>query len=977
MKPTILKSLLSLSVWCFVAVLAGYTQTVSGTLKDEQGVPLPKVLIEKNNSKAMARTDENGAFTIAAQAGDTLLVHYGSNLFEVVVGEENPLNLTFKKRKVGNETLNKLVQTGHGIQPLHTLTTAITQLETSDFNYGNVFHPMQLIQGRAPGVLLSRPGGDPSGNFDLHQRGLHTLLGNAEPLLVVDGFPGVSLTTIDPHDIASVTILRDAASAAIYGARAANGVFHITTKSAPDTEGKLKVGLHTYTGFQQVAKMTDVLDANRYLSLRNQPDIPNSSLIDDLGSSIDWGEAITRNGLIHFSHIQGAWSKAGTAVRASLNLRGVGDVVPSAGFSQFNGTLHIGQRLLKDRLIIQLRTAATYRNFRQARPELFFHAAQFNPTAPVRSNDPVSGQFGNYFQEQRFDYFNPVAILEQTKHGGDIQTYTAHLSANWNLWKGLRIGGRVAWQTDERTEGFYAPRESFFQGVAGGGFADYKRNTEDNRMAEGFLAYDFKFGKHALTLDAGHAYHLINRNRAQFQLRDFATDDFVYQDLDITQGSEAINSSNTGLDIRLATFRGQMQYNFNDLFFLSGHARYEGCSRFGENREWGLFYGAGAGLDFAKLFESNSIDQLKARVSYGLSGNLPADNILSGTIFSQGGTFFFNGQFVPYIIALTAPNPDLQWESRSDINFGLDFSFAQGRFSGSFDQYNSKSEDVLFNHINVTSPVGFSVLTENYVGIKNSGIEFSTNVKLIDREKLSWQFDFNFGSNQAEYTNLTPPGKPDFEPVRVGFIGNAGSNFALRLAEGSPVGELFGFDFQGVQSGFPILGEEIVLGNALPQYFWGVGSTLVWNQFEVGLRLRAVEGHQLANETQFVLGLKAGATRHNVLSESLEPPADDIFQEFAPFSGFNVQEASFISIDNLQLGYRFDPGSNRYFSSLYIYVAAQNLATLTDYKGPDPEVRLRGQSTFNQGPALSIPGIDSRTTHWPVRSWMLGVDVAF
>lgn len=290
MKPTIQKSLLSLVVWCFVAVLVGHTQTVSGTLKDEKGVPQPKVLIEKNKGQAMARTDENGAFTIAAQAGDTLLVHYGRNLFEVVVGEQDTLNLTFKKSGGTPKATDQLVQTGYGIQPMHTLTTAITQLETADFNYGNVYHPMQLIQGRAPGVLLSRPGGDPSNNFDLHQRGLHTLLGNAEPLLVVDGFPGVSLTTIDPHDIASVTVLRDAASAAIYGARAANGVFLITTKSAPDTEGKLKVGFHTYTGLQQVAKMPDVLDANRYLSLRNQPDIPNSSLINDLGSSTDWGD---------------------------------------------------------------------------------------------------------------------------------------------------------------------------------------------------------------------------------------------------------------------------------------------------------------------------------------------------------------------------------------------------------------------------------------------------------------------------------------------------------------------------------------------------------------------------------------------------------------------------------------------------------------------------------------------------------------
>ncbi len=977
MKPSILKLLLSFAIWSFVTVLTGYAQTVSGTFKTEKGVPLPKVLIEKINSQSMARTDENGAFTLAANPGDTLLVYYGKRPFEVVVGEQAILNLTFKKQAPAPEAPEKFVETGYGLQSVHSLSMAVTLLETPDFNYGNIYNPMQLIQGRAPGLLLSRPGDDPSGNFDLHQRGLHTLLGNAEPLIVVDGFPGVSLNTVDPQDIASISILRDAASAAIYGTRAANGVLLITTKSAPDTEGKLKVGIQTYTGIQQVANTPDVLDANRYRSLRNQPEIPLSTLIAEWGNSTDWQDAITRTGLIHSSNIWGAWSKAGTSLRASLNLRGVGDVIPSAGFSQFNGSLNFGQRLLKDRLNIRLQTAATYRNFRQARPELFFHAIQYNPTAPIRSTDPVQGQFGGYFQESRFDYFNPVAILEQTEHGGDLQTYTANLSATWNLWKGLHLSGRLAWQTDERTEGFYAPRESLFLGIIGGGFADYERNTEDNRMAEATIGYDFKAGAHALSLSAGHAYQLINRNKESFQLRGYVADDFDYNDLSTDDGTQAFNASNTGLDIRLATFRGQMQYNFNDLFFLSANARYEGCSRFGNNREWGLFYGIGGGLDFAKLLDVNNIDQFKPRLSYGLSGNLPADNILSGTQFSQGGLFFFNGEFIPYFVALTAPNPDLQWESRKDFNFGLDFSFAQGRLSGSIDRYQSNSEDILLDHPKVISSIGFTVITENYVEIKNSGTELSLNLKLIDREDLKWQFDFNYGANQTEYTNLTPPGGPDFEPIRVGFIGNVGSNETIRLAEGSPVGELFGFDFLNVQNGFPILNNPIVLGNALPNNFWGIGSTFTWKKLEIGFRLRAVNGHHLANESQFILGLKGSAFRNNVLSEALEQPANNVLVEFIPFSSFHVHDASFIRLDNIRLGYRFELGNSRYLSGIQVYIAAQNLATFTDYIGPDPEVRLRGQSAFNPGPGLSIPGIDARTTHWPVKSWMIGIDVAF
>ncbi|MFM9947536.1 MAG: SusC/RagA family TonB-linked outer membrane protein [Saprospiraceae bacterium] len=977
MKPTIQKSLLSLAVWCFVAVLAGHTQTVSGTLKDEEGVPLPKVLIEKNNSKAMARTDENGAFTIAAQVGDTLLVRYGRHLFEVVVGEENPLNLTFKKRNEAHETLNKLVQTGYGIQPFHTLTTAITQLETTDFNYGNIYNPMQLIQGRAPGLLLSNPGDDPSGDFDLNQRGLHTIIGDGRPLLVVDGFPGASLNSVDPQDIASITILRDAASAAIYGTRAANGVLVITTKTAPKTDGKLTIGINSSIGIGQVANFHDVLDASRYLSLRNDPNVSGSNQINDWGSTTDWQDLISKNGLLHHSNIWGAWSKAGTSARVSLNLRGVGDVVPSAGFSQFNGSLNIGQRLLKDRLHLQLVAAATHRNFRQARPDIFFHAAQYNPTAPIRSNDPIQGQFAGYFQENRFDYFNPVAILEQTKHNGSFQTLTTNVSANWNVWKGLHIGGRLAWQTDEKTEGFYAPAESFYRGFTSAGFADYKQRIEENQLAEASLAYDFKAKKHDFTFGIGHSYQFIHRNKERFQLMGYSTQDFNHRDLSITDGASAFNTENKGLDIRLAAFRGQAHYNFDNWFFLSANARYEGCSRFGDNREWGLFHGVGGGIDFAKLLKIKDIDQFKIRASYGLSGNLPSDDVLSGILFSEGTLFFFNGQFIPSISAINDPNPDLQWESRTDINYGLDFSFAQGRIMGSVDRYNSTSEDILLSFLVPTSQVGFSVFTKNYVEIENKGTELTLNLKLLEQENFTWQIDFNFSASRTAYTNLTPPGQSDFQPEPIGFIGNSGSNQTIRLAEGSQVGEFFGPELLSVQNGLPVLGNAGVLGTALPRNFWGLGSSFTWKQFDVDVRLRAVQGHSLVNESRFILGLKGDASRHNVLSDALEPPAVNISQNFLPFSSFVVEDASFVRLDNVRLGYRFDIGNNRYLSALQVYITAQNLFTLTNYKGPEPEVRLRRNGLTPNESSYLVPGIDSRTTHWPVRTFMLGLNVGF
>jgi len=970
-------TLISLSILLLFGAFTAHAQSVTGTLKNEKGVPLPKVLIEKNNSQSMARTDETGVFTIAAKPGDTLVVHYGKRPFEVIVGDQAIQNLTVKKQYKEYDAPEELIETGYGLQSVHALSMAVTSLETSDFNYGNIYNPMQLIQGRAPGLLLSNPGDDPSGDFDLNQRGLHTLIGDGQPLLVVDGFPGASLSSVDPYDIASITILRDAASAAIYGTRAANGVLLITTKTAPNTDGKLKIGANSSIGIRQVAHSHDVLDPSRYLSLRNDPNVPGSNQINDWGSRTDWQDLISRNGLLHHSNIWGAWSKAGTVARVSLNLRGVGDVVPSAGFSQFNGLLNIGQRLLKDRLHLQLVAAATHRNFRQARPDIFFHAAQYNPTAPIRSNDPVQGQFAGYFQENRFDYFNPVAILEQTKHNGSFQTLTANVSANWNVWKGLRLGGRLAWQSDEKTEGFYAPAESFYRGFTLAGFADYKQRIEENQLAEASLAYDFKAKKHEITFGIGHSYQFIHRNKERFQLRGYSTQDFNHRDLSITDGASAFNAENKGLDIRLAAFRGQVQYNFDNWLFFSANARYEGCSRFGDNREWGLFHGVGGGIDFAELLKINHVDQFKIRASHGLSGNLPSDDVLSGILFSEGALFFFNGQFIPSFNAINDPNHDLQWESRTDMNYGLDFSFAQGRLTGSVDRYKSSSEDILLSFLVPTSQVGFSVFTKNYVEIENKGTELTLNLKLLEQENFTWQVDFNFTASRTAYTNLTPPGQPDFQPDQIGFIGNSGSNQTIRLAEGSQVGEFFGPELLSVQDGQPVLSNSRVLGTALPHNFWGIGSSFTWKQFDVDVRLRAVQGHSLVNESRFIFGLKGGASRGNVLSDALEPPGVNISQGFLPFSSFVVEDASFVRLDNVRLGYRFDIGNNRYLSALQVYITAQNVFTITDYKGPEPEVRFRRNGLTPKESSYLVPGIDARTTHWPVRTFMLGLNVGF
>lgn len=979
-KKTLMKQLNPILLCCFfycsfLAFPAIHAQTISGTLKDGYGLPLEGILIEKSQKRALARTDANGAFSIAAQAGDTLFIYYEKRPEEVVIGDQTRLDLILGSTWIYREALSEPVETGYGTQPKNTITSAITVLEETDFNYGNRYDPLQLIQGRVPGLLLSKPGDDPMGSFDLHQRGLHTLQGDGQMLLVVDGFVGASPTSVDPHDIASITLLRDAASAAIYGTRAANGVLLITTKSTPDTDGKLRVGINTYTGFQQVARFQDVLNADRYSALQNRPDIESSNLIVDHGSDTDWQSAIAKKGFVHHSNVWAGWSKAGTSVRASANLRNVGDVIPSAGFSQFNGALNIGQSLLKDRLRLQLHTAATTRDFSQAPSEIFFQSAQYNPTAPIRSDDPFAEMFGGYFQDPRFQYFNPVAIVEQTEHGGNLQTYTANFSGSWNLWRNLRIDGRLAWQNDKKAEAFYAPRESFYQAFANG-MAEYKGSSELNRLSEVTVSYDFKIGNGTLSIGGGHSYQFITRKLTLFSLNNYDTENFSYQNLSVTDVAEnnvGVNS-NTGLDIRLAAFRGHLQYNLNNWLFLAANARYEGCSRFGDNREWGLFYGFSGGLDFAKALKLKNIDQLKFRMSYGLSGNLPPDDILAGTVYGESGTVFFNGEFIPSIQPFTDSNPNLQWESRSEMSYGLDFSLVNGRISGSFDTYRGRSTDVLFGRTVFSSFFG---RIENDSELSHQGAEVYLDFKLVEEEDFTLQLDVNYSTSRTQYEKLMNSTDFGSDLSVVGSIGNAGSNQYILLRTGVPVGEIVGRNLLNVTNGFPVFSEPMVIGSTQPANFWGIGGTVRWKQFDFGIRMRGAQGHSILNETQFILGLKGNADLHNVLSSALEPPASTISQGFQPVSTLFVSDASFLRIDNVRLGYRFDLQNNRYLSGLQIYLAAQNLATISEYKGPDPEVRLRGNGIFTEGADLGIAGADLRRTHWPVKTFLLGVNVDF
>ena len=984
------------------------SKAVSGKVtSSDDGSAIPGVNILEKGTVNGTVTDADGNYSINVGDNATLVFTFvGYIAQEVPVGSQTTLAIALKSDVT---SLSEVIVVGYGTQEKKEITSAVTSVKAENFNKGTVNDPSQLLQGRVAGLNITRSGGDPNGNFNIRLRGVGTIGANAEPLIVIDGIIGGSLSTIDPNDIESFHVLKDGSAAAIYGSRGGSGVILITTKSGKS--GKTTVDYNGSYAIQNVARSIKVMNADEYRGV---------SGAKDLGSDTNWLDVVTRTGTAQVHNLALAGGTKSTTYRAAFNYRQTQGIGLNSGFKQLNGRLNLTQKALHDRATITVSLSSTNKNAQLGNANAFRYAVIANPTMPVYDNTlttpTAGGKWGGYAERDIFDFYNPLSIVEQSTNDKQESRQLASIRGQYDfsdVVQGLGVSAFYSAQEESDLYGFSYQKTAKFSGQGNQGRAGRSTDKRFNQLFEATIIYDKNLGKADLALLGGYSYQDFKNEGFSAVGGNFLTDAYTYNNLgtalDFNNGLGSVNSyANSN---KLVAFFGRANVNYNNNFFVSASARYEGSSRFGANNKWGLFPAVSAGVTLSNLVNIPTVNSLKLRASYGITGNQPSTSYASLQRYGQQGNFFTNGAYGPSYGPVSNANPDLKWETKAEFDFGFDFAMLDNKLTGTFDYYNRDTKDLI---LPVTVPVPPNLFPTTLVNIgelKNSGVELALNYLAIKNNNFSWTVGGNIGTYKTGVVSLTS-GALSFGEGGVLYrtgMGSPGQNDTrlIRVKEGTPLGTIWGPVYDGVNpegtkipdgtnaDGTPkfkdiggtyifkdINGDgkvdnsdedKAVIGNGLPKATWGFTNSFTYKRFDLSFLLRGAYGHDLLNSYRGFYENNESTTigNYNIVKTKYYDPT----VTKAQVNSFHVEKANFLRLDNLSFGYNIKPKDGSALRNMRVYVAGQNLFTITKYTGVDPEVRYT-DSEENPSSGLS-PGIERRTTYFTTRTITFGLNIGF
>ena len=995
------RGILSLLIFCFaISFTFAQGRVVKGKVSSASEGALVGVNVVLQGTVTGAMTDAGGNYSITVPGAEAVLVFssIGYTSQTVTVGNSSTVDVVLVP---ATSTLGEVVVVGYGTQKKRETTSSITSVKSEEFVKGNVSNPVQLIQGKVSGLSISKPGGNPNEGFNIRLRGLSTIGANTGPLVVVDGVVGGSLDNVDPNDIESINVLKDGSAAAIYGTRGSSGVILVTTKQGK--KGSAVVEYNGYVSIETIAKHTNVMSAAEWRKMSAE-----TGLGTDFGYSTDWFKETTQLGQSQVHNLSMSGGSDKTTYRASVNYRDVQGVMRTSGYQQLNGRINITQKAINDRLTLDLNLGATNKKARLGYSDAFKHATIFNPTAPVKmEGDPAYAKWDYYFNQTLFDYFNPVQILEENKNDEEDQLSNISLRGTFEIVKGLNIDAFYSLQGSQQTQSRYYAKNSFWVGSNTNGMTDKNFSRKTSQLLESTIKYNGDITS-SINISAlgGYSYQDFTNDGFNVHGGNYLTDAFTYNNLGASLDfSNGIGTAGSYKDSnKLIAFFGRVNLNVNSTYFLMASARYEGSSRFGTSNRWGLFPAIGGGVDIAKFMNVSFVDNLKVRANYGLTGNQPNDSYLSLLRLGPSGNFYYNGKFGPAYAPVSNANTDLKWEKKGEIDLGFDFSVLKSRISGSFDFYTRTTTDLLFNYEVPVPPNLYSNALVNLGEIKSSGLELSLNWNVVTKPDFSYSLSIT-PSYSIENTLVSLSGTYNGAELKYGVrdlenMGSPGQNQVplVRAQEGKPIGQLLAFKFKEIdETGNLILvdinndgkidaNDRTICGNGLPKLVMGWGNNFSYKGFDLNLFFRGVFGHSLINsfrafyEVPNVIGSynlpKTATDMRNKTTGALLNSSSGIT------TSLDVEKADFVSLDNASLGYSFKMPKGGAFSKIRIYVAGNNLAYITKYKGVDPNPRYgdtaETQSTEGNYPADPLaPGIDRRDTWSRTRSVSFGANIVF
>jgi len=922
--------------------------TVSGIIKEKSSdTPLPGVSVVLKGTTIGNISDFNGEYSIKASIGDVLVFSYlGYKSVELKVTSSN-VNVSLLEEA---ESLNEIVLIGYGTQKKKDLTGSVATISEKDFQEIPATNVENLVANKLPGVQITPAGGRPGAGSSILIRGGSSLSATNNPLFIIDGVPiegsnngpGI-LSQLNPNDIESFTVLKDASSAAIYGSRASNGVVIITTKKG--SLDAFKVNISTNTRVSTIIRNADVLSADEYRAVVNTLGTSRTPLGT---ATTNWQDEIFQPAFTSEFNVSVSGAIKNLPFRASVGFLDQEGNLKTGNYKRVTALLNLNPKFFDNHLKVNINLKGSFEDDKIANQNAIWTATAFDPTQPVYVEDQTYGGFFQYTQfadNPAIALINPVSMLEQVdrvnqsyRSLGNIQLdYSTHFlpDLHVNVNAGYDISRGVFRD---------AAQPNYFPSDLSGGYIYYANPSREvrNLLLESYLFYSKEMPslKSNFDITAGYSYN------------DFLATNYSYPSFR-ADGTQFPNSeppfpfdkpSNA-----IISFYGRLNYNFDNKYLLTASLRRDGSSRFSRENRWGIFPSVALAWKMKEetfLKDIKSLSNLKLRVSYGITGQ--QDGIANYYYQTGYNSGFLNNRYTfgdtPYItVTPQAYNPDLKWEQTASFNIGLDFGFLEDRISGSIDLYQKNTKDLLNN---TTIPLGVNFgnqLLLNIGSMENKGVEFNLNATPVKTDDINWTLNFNATYNINKITKLTN-GNDD----GVGLFSDA----TLVNTVGFPRNTFYLYNQVYNANGMPIEGQVVDVYNdgninaadryitnksALPKYLLGFSTSFQYKKWSLSTAFHANLGHYLFfqpyNSTVAITDFQVSQNLNRLYYDTLFRFNNDTQR----FSDFYLQNASFLKMDNINIGYNFGKTLMNSKLGLGLNFTVQNVFVLTNYDGLDPE----------------------------------------
>lgn len=1010
------------------------TGTITGRVVDsasQTGIANVNVVIMGGQRGALSR--EDGGFTLSNVPAGAYTVRvsrigYRPQTQPAVVSAGSTVNLQFTISRQA-AVLSEIVVTGYGTQRREAISGSVATVNADQANVGVVTNPNQMLEARVAGVQMTQNSGEPGAGMQIRIRGGTSISASNDPLYVVDGVPlqnqsttpdapGVGwsaqlprspLNAINPDDIETITVLKDAAATAIYGSRGANGVVLITTKRGARGTGNMEYD--AYVGAASAAKKLDLATGEQYRTFIQQQ--VNQYIADSLAKkssfgglppnaltslgtvNTDWQDAVLRTGIATNHNLAFSGGSQQTQYRASLNYFDQQGIVWGSGLKRYQGRLNANHDAFtgKLRLALNLTASRVYNQFVPLENGagftggLFSNVLIYNPTLPIKTST------GSYYEiGGQTDVRNPVALIHEINDNAPEDRVLGNTTGTLQLLSDLTAQTTVGIDINNSVRQTFYPSTSPIAAGAGG-IANQAELSLNNQNFQQLLTYSPHFGRSELEVVGGYEYTHFDNKGFGAQAQGFVTNEFGVDNLGAGTAAKSPLPYSYENESQLVSFFGRANYGFANKYFLTGVVRRDGSSVLAPGHQWEVFPAISGSWRLSEegFFKGGPFSNLSLRAGWGKQGNQAIQPYQTQLLLrtDNGAAYPFGGTVTTGLRAAQVGNPDLKWETATQTNIGIDYGLLSDRLTGSVEFYNKTTNDLLFE-VSVPQPAVVPTRFENIGSLRNRGFEASVDGEMWRSGQKTLNGGLVFS---LERNNVVSLGDTSRKSIQTAFVNGQGQSnqYAQLIAPGHPLGSFYAPRFLYVQGGQqffactaathpgtgcvngattdPTDADRQFIGSANPDFTLGLHNNLTWGKFDASWLWRGEFGGKVFNNTALVFQTKSDAKQgRNFLAAALTDP--DSITEPAKYSSRWIEDRTFVRLQNVTLGYTFNlPARLMSGQTARVYVAGDNLLLASKYKGYDPEV-------FNGVSGLAVRGVDWASYPRP-RTYTFGVHFQF